>query len=96
MKRETQLKESGTGVTLDFNDGQDYKSFEAIQNKLQKSFNAKYVTYSEGFGSYLWIFSIDSVDLTLINDVYGNRITAEKTEHKKILLRLHEEWDLLE
>lgn len=94
MMKEVSINESGKYLNLNFLLLDSEEDFDAIIASLIKNFNAVSIIRTNGPGIIVWEFFIDSVQLRLYNDDYGNFIRVTSEEERAILYRIHNQWQL--
>ena len=81
MLSEISLRKEDEVLIADFNKLEDYDSFETIVKRIIDITNGKIAERVDGPDSRVCFLHIDSADLVLINNPYGNCLKA-KTQHE--------------
>jgi len=82
------VRESDNDLFVDFNDHEDYDSFDDIISLLKKYFTIQVLEQLDGPESRVWKMLIENVPISLHNNPYGNFLKATTQESKEKLRSL--------
>lgn len=93
MMNEVTITTELDSLIMDFNILDDWDAFEDIIKLLANYFGAIITKRVDGAESKFVVLNIDSTELTLINNPYGNTLKASNADAKVKLFEIYDNWN---